>query len=428
MAFYDSTMKLPDSWIQPMDRLTYEAGRFTYDLSCVSGIVEQGLANGHLGVPSDILPEFQEKFSLAILGAPSVMSHVNELNAAVAQPTWFRLGQQDIQFGSPDLFVKSTESILASAASMAASVRSATAQICVNTNPGMGVFKLDDETIVLNYGEQALAAPTMHNPVLELGDTLQTNVATFGHLADTSLASSRLSAEIFYQPLNALPSYLVDMGQEITSLYSQSAAVYDDLASSRVLDPHSLLFQAPTIEPYAAMQVAGVLAGIDEEKLDQCRLESTDTFLDELGDELVSRLRSVNPELAEVYSEGIAAIESGHKGWIRHAGVSFRTMFKHLLRELAPNSVLDSFFEDPEKEKLDGEYSRNAQLRYIFRDVATGSYEKMAEQDIKIAEATFFPSNEVVHKLKSPLSEKQMRVLWRRIQGTVSVVLEASGC
>ena len=102
-------------------------------------------------------------------------------------------------------------------------------------------------------------------------------------------------------------------------------------------------------------------------------------------------------------------------------------MFDHLLRQLAPDTSLHSFFDDPSKEMADGEFRRNARLRYIFRDVGTGSYAKMAEQDIKIAEATFFPSNAVVHELGSALSEHQMRVLWRRIQGCVSVVLEAAG-
>ena len=91
------------------------------------------------------------------------------------------------------------------------------------------------------------------------------------------------------------------------------------------------------------------------------------------------------------------------------------------------DSDLRSFLEDPESDMVNREFKRNARLRYIFREVATGSYAQMAEQDIKLAEATFFPSNDIVHRLSSPLSEKQMRVFWRRIQGSVSVVLEAAG-
>ena len=75
---------------------------------------------------------------------------------------------------------------------------------------------------------------------------------------------------------------------------------------------------------------------------------------------------------------------------------------------------------------IDGDFKRNARLRYIFREIATESYAKMAEQDIKLAEATFFPSNDIVHKLSS-LSEHQMRVFCRRVQGCVSVVLEVAG-
>jgi len=256
---------------------------------------------------------------------------------------------------------------------------------------------------------------------------LENSISTINNLMDTSLATSRLSAEFYAQPIDITTPYLTGVNQSVTTLNSLSARVYDDLIGLQTIDTSCFLFQAPTAEPYAATRATAVLAGIDDDILDQLAVAGTDELLDELGDELISRLEVANSELAQVYQEGVAAMESGHSGWIRHAGVSFRTMFDHLLRHLAPDSDLRSFLEDPESDMVNGEFKRNARLRYIFREVATGSYAQMAEQDIKLAEATFFPSNDIVHRLSSPLSPKQMRVFWRRIQGSVSVVLEAAG-
>lgn len=250
---------------------------------------------------------------------------------------------------------------------------------------------------------------------------------TFNSLIDTSLVTSKLNAEIFAQPINAINTYFVDTNNSFKEMNLLSSQIYDDITNSQSILTNSFLFKAPTVEPYSAMRAASVLTGFNDEELGTLRNESSDTLLDELGDELELRLQKVNPKLLEVYQEGLTAIESGHHGWIRHAGVSFRTLFDHLLRNLAPDSDLSSFLEDPESNKINGEFSRNARLKYIFREVASGSYTKMAGEDIKLAEATFFPSNDIVHNLSIPLSNKQMRVFYRRIQGSVSVILEAAG-
>lgn len=220
--------------------------------------------------------------------------------------------------------------------------------------------------------------------------------------------------------------YLSDVGRAFTELNTLSKSIYDDLRTFPSIDTGSILFQAPTVEPYAAARATAVVAGLDEHILDQLAVPDTDEILAELGDELGSRLHALDPELAEVYREAVAAIESGHHGWVRHADVSLRTMFDHLLRRLAPDSDLRSFLDDPEGNMIDGEFKRNARLCYIFRGIATGAYARMAEHDINMAEAIFFPMNEIVHNLSS-LSEEQMRVFCRRIQGSVSVVLAAAG-
>jgi len=424
MANHDDVFTPPDSWLLPLSKLTSEVDLFSKHITDITTMVNHNLEIGQINAISNTMPDLNKLYSESV-NISSIMTRVENLTAIVDTPSSLLLNNQKSAFLSSDLVIGSTGSILASAASMAATICSATGDLYTTYKDKMNILG-EDTLSHLAISDQSLTY-SLQNNLYALGDKLQSNVSTFNSLIDTSLITSHLNAEIFTRPIEAANLYMANVSQSFKTLNLLSAKVYDDLITSQSICADSFLFKAPTVEPYAAMRATSVLAGFNDETLDKLCIESTDTLLDELGDELELRLQNVSPELAGVYIESIEALKSGHRGWIRHAGVSLRTLFDHLLRRLAPDSDLSSFFEDTESNKIDGEFSRNARLRYIFREVATGSYSKMVEQDIKLAEATFFPSNDIVHKLSSPLSEKQMRVFFRRIQGSVSVVLEAAG-
>lgn len=426
MADNDCTFTPPDSWVLPLSKLTSEASVFGKHVAEITTMVGHDLEIGRIAAPSNMISALKDTFSAESIDVSSIMPRVDNFAAIADIPSSLLMDNQKSNFLSSDLVVDSTSSILASTASMAATVRRATENLYTIDHGVMNILEMDAQSTFPALEPSILNDSLSRNKISLLGDRLQSNISTLNSLMDTSLVTSRLNAEIFAQPIEATAPYLVNASQSFTTLNLLSANVYDDLVTFQSIDTNSFLFKAPTVEPYAATRATAVLANVDDETLDQLSIESTDTLMDELGDELESRLQTVHPGLADVYREGVAVMESGNQGWIRHAGVSFRTLFDHLLRQLAPDSALSSFLENPESNMINGEFSRNARLRYIFREVATGSYTKMAEQDIKLAEATFFPSNDIVHKLSSPLSEKQMRVFCRRIQGSVSVVLEAA--
>lgn len=389
--------------------------------------VEQNLNTGRFTAPYNSTPALKDSISAGAACVSTIMPRVNTFEAITENPSSILFDNQNSAYLTNSLVVDSTSSILNKTASMAATVRATTESLFSIDREGISVFSTDTP-LTIPASERSVSIDSVsQNSLVTLSDRIQGNVSTFNDLLDTSLATSRLNAEIFARPATDHTSHLANVNESFTLLNTLSANVYNDMSSIQTLDTEGFIFKAPTIEPYAATCAIAVIEGINEETLEELSVESADEFLDNLGDELDSRLQMVDPNLSETYREGIAAIESGHQGWIRHAGVSFRTMFDHLLRHLAPDTNLHSFFDNSENNMIKGEFSRNARLRYIFRDIATGSYTKMAEQDIKISEATFFPSNDIVHSLSSPLSDKQMRVFCRRIQGSVSVVLEAAG-
>jgi len=415
-----------DQWLSPISRLGREAVIFNDHIAEITGAVGQDLMAGRIVAPSNAISMLRGQLSAVAFDASSILPRVDSFATAVDKSSMLLVDNQKSAFLSSKLVANSVGSILSSAASMATSLRTANEHLCVTDQGQIEGLRTNGLFASPLAKAHVSIDPPSQDAILLLGDRLKNDVSTFGNLVDTSLATSRLSAEVYAQPIGATSPYLADANKSFIALNTLSARVYDDLAGLQSLDASCFLFQAPTIQPYAATRATAVVTGIDEGILDQLAVPATDEILDGLGDDLEARLEAVNPALAQVYQEGIAAMESGHRGWIRHASVSFRTLFDHLLRYLAPDSDLRSFLEDPESHMIQGEFKRNARLRYIFRNVATGAYARLAEQDIKLAEATFYPSSAVVHRLSCPLSDKQMRVLWRRIQGCVSVVLEAA--
>lgn len=414
-------------WASTIDKLNIEANGFNKHIADITGIVRHDLESGIIKAPYNTLSALTEQFSALSCHASSVLPSLDTFTSILDTPSTLLLHNQKSAFLSSVPVVESVGSILSSTASMAATIRSANEHLCITDQGQIEGLRVDSLLSSAVQNASISVDSLSQDTILMLSDRLKNSISTFDNLMQTSLSMSRLCAEVLAQPIENTSPYINDLNQSFTVLNSLSARVYDDFIGLQSIDTSCFLFQAPTVEPYAATCATAVLAGIDDETLDQLAVPDTDMLLDGLGDELASRLKVVNKELAQVYLEGITAIKSGQQGWIRHAAVSFRTTFDHLLRHLAPDSDLRSFLQDPESDMVNGEFKRNARLRYIFREVATGSYAQMAEQDIKIAEATFFPSSDIVHRMSSPLSEKQMRIFWRRIQGSMSVVLEAAG-
>jgi hypothetical protein len=143
--------------------------------------------------------------------------------------------------------------------------------------------------------------------------------------------------------------------------------------------------------------------------------------------ELESRLVLVHEQLVVPFRGAIQSLESRNPDRVRHVGASLRTLGDELLVLLAPDKHLDTFFPNPADHKTDGAYTRRARLRFVFRELNRGGYATLADQDIDLMLATFFPENAAVHELVPTLTDVELNVLVRRVEGCVSVVLAAAG-
>jgi hypothetical protein len=217
-----------------------------------------------------------------------------------------------------------------------------------------------------------------------------------------------------------------DLISQQSTLSNLGVGVIESWATHASLNTYAnaWLNYAPVVEPYSSAHAIAVFAPSPVElPID----DEAEEALTDAVDGIMERLASVDRALLEPYGGARAGLYRQDTDWRRQVASSARELMTHLLRKLAPDDKLNAFFTDPSSRKVDGEFTRKAQLEFIFRDIATGSYAIMAEKDIDLVLATFFPTNEVVHSLVTPLDERQMVVLIRRIEGCVSVVLAAGG-
>ena len=247
----------------------------------------------------------------------------------------------------------------------------------------------------------------------------------FRQLVGPSLATARLAAALesfLTPPFASLRTATLGLSLAANNVHEQFARVP---AVTDLLPPW--LLQAPTLEPYLATRALAITEHAGWEVLDRERDVEAESVIRIMGDELEARLVAVGQEFLEPYQGAFSALQAQNPDWCRHASASVRELMDKLLARLAPDKDLRAHFPNPTSQQMKaGAFTRRAQLQLIFRGVAVEAYAKMAEKDIDLVLATFYPANDGVHTLIPALTEKQMWVFWRRIQGCLSTVLQAA--
>lgn len=210
---------------------------------------------------------------------------------------------------------------------------------------------------------------------------------------------------------------------ELDGVTRAGEAVLERLCVSpeRVDALHDWHLQAPTVVPYVG--AASLVTFHSANLVLPGDIGPLDSLLDDVGDSIEHRLADVSATLVSPYQGARSALAAAGPDWRRHLGASLRSLVDGLVDALAPDDELLLFFASPDEHRQDGRFTRRAKLTFIFREVAVDGYAQMAENDIEMALATFYPTNAAVHELTSTLTERQGRVLLRRVQGCLMTIL-----
>ena len=136
-------------------------------------------------------------------------------------------------------------------------------------------------------------------------------------------------------------------------------------------------------------------------------------------------LDKVNPGFRKMWDGAHMAATSNNPDKIRHAMISLRELFTHVIHTLAPDADVKRWTTDPRRFHQ-GRPTRETRLLYICSPVAAGPLSDFVVTDVQsiLALAKLFQHG--THAIEPTLSPVQMRLIFRRLEGVLCNLIDIS--
>lgn len=171
-------------------------------------------------------------------------------------------------------------------------------------------------------------------------------------------------------------------------------------------------------EIFRTLDVDAMLGGSTESNVETEREEVNERT----SDILEVKLAGVNSELVELLAGARTAAYSNNPDRIRHVCVSLRELLGHALRQLAPDTAIRQWTQNPDHYH-DARPTRRARLEYLYRGVHEPALSKLITVDIRAALELFDTLSSATHKTKFAESQGAALVLLSRAEGVLLLLL-----
>lgn len=188
------------------------------------------------------------------------------------------------------------------------------------------------------------------------------------------------------------------------------ASPFDSVRSGIVSDIPSEIFRT--------LDVDAMLCGPVESDVETERKE----VYQRTSDILEVKLSGVNSELVELLAGARTAAYSNNPDRIRHVCVSLRELLGHALRQLAPDTAIRQWTQNPDHYHGD-KPTRRARLEYLYRGACEPNLSKLISVDIRAALELFDTLSSATHKTKFSESQEAALVLLGRAEGVLLLLL-----
>ncbi len=166
--------------------------------------------------------------------------------------------------------------------------------------------------------------------------------------------------------------------------------------------------------------------------LDERDEEDTEIQLDdelERGESFcIALLRQVDPEFVQMYTGARDALLGNNPDRARHALISFRGLWDHLLRRLAPDELVKVWIPRIANQKglsHDGKPTRHTRVRYIYRELNNGSLTEFLIHDTQ-ALVKFIELFNLIHESYIGLTDEQLRAILLKNNSWLMYILQIS--
>lgn len=171
-------------------------------------------------------------------------------------------------------------------------------------------------------------------------------------------------------------------------------------------------------EIFRTLDVDVMLCGSIESNVEKEREE----VHERTSDMLEVKLAGVNSELVGLLAGARTAAYSNNPDRIRHVCVSLRELLGHALRQLAPDTAIRQWTQNP-THYHDNRPTRRARLEYLYRGVCEPALSKLIMLDIRAALELFDTLSSATHKVKFAESQEAALVLLSRAEGMLLLLL-----
>ena len=141
--------------------------------------------------------------------------------------------------------------------------------------------------------------------------------------------------------------------------------------------------------------------------------------------DLIALLERVGPQFVTMYRGAVAALDGDNPDRSRHVLTSFRELWNHLLRKLAPKEEVTEWIEGNHNQGYlhNGRPTRHAKIRYVLRDLGVESLRDFVEADAR-AMVELYALYGRLHGLDTGVTDDQLRVIAIRTESYLSYILE----
>ena len=164
----------------------------------------------------------------------------------------------------------------------------------------------------------------------------------------------------------------------------------------------------------------------DETQEEAVELEPYPMVEEEIEDsDLIALLDRVNPQFVTMYRGAVSALDGNNPDRSRHVLTSFRELWNHLLRKLAPNEEVKEWIE---KHGIQGylhdeQPTRHAKIRYLLRDLGDEPLRDFVEADTR-AIMKLYTLYGRLHGLDTGVTDGQLRTITFRTESYLSYILK----
>ena len=264
-------------------------------------------------------------------------------------------------------------------------------------------------------------------PSIELGGVVRLALSDISY--DLSV-TERLLTSFDYESLGRYLNIQLSTMSEVQRSMSDLWTSYDGLAASMPSIEH--IVQLPSfVLPGATRELSTTSHALDvlyptEHRTDTevIELDPYPLVEEDIRDsDLIVLLERVDSQFVKMYRGAVASLDSDNPDRYRHVLTSFRELWSHLLRKLAPKEEVTEWIERNSIQGYlhDGRPTRHAKVRYVLRNLGDPLAD-FVETDTK-AIVKLYTLYDRLHELDTGVTDKQLRAITFRTKSHLGYLL-----